>query len=95
MEASTSRVLVFRSIDSAARLRSTADVVVLTPSQFSLLQYLIDRDEQWCKPEAIDAREVLGSRHYKGTSLVRFHIYQLRRALGSAGSHIRWERGSG
>jgi DNA-binding response OmpR family regulator len=68
--------------------------VVLTPSQFSLLQYLIDRDEQWCKPEAI-MHDVLGSRHYKGTSLVRFHIYQLRRALGSAGSHIRWERGNG
>jgi DNA-binding response OmpR family regulator len=66
----------------------------LTPTQFAILEYLVRHRDCWRGPEVI-IRDVLGTCHKKGTSLVRFHVHKLRNALGGSGSCIRWERGKG
>jgi DNA-binding response OmpR family regulator len=68
--------------------------IALTRTQFAILEYLVRYRELWCAPERI-IRDVLGTSHQKGTSLVRFHVHNLRNALGESGVRIRWERGKG
>ena len=68
--------------------------VRLTRSQFAIFEYLARHRGRWRTAEAI-CSEALMTSHQKGSSLVRFHVHNLRRALGSAGNLIRWERGLG
>lgn len=68
--------------------------VRLTRSQFAIFEYLIRHQGRWRTAEAICSEALMTSRQ-KGSSLVRFHVHHLRRALGEAGGLIRWERGLG
>jgi DNA-binding response OmpR family regulator len=68
--------------------------VPLTATQFSILEYLVRHKGRWRPPETI-MRDVLGTYHQKGTSLMRFHVHKLRNALGEARSCILWQRGKG
>jgi two-component system, OmpR family, response regulator len=68
--------------------------VGLTRTQFSILEYLVRHRDCWRSPEAI-FREVLGTRHHKDSSLVRFHVHRSRSALGESRACILGERGKG
>jgi DNA-binding response OmpR family regulator len=68
--------------------------IALTRSQFSILCCLVSQRGRWCSPDFI-MNEALGIRHYKGNSLVRFHMHNVRRALGRDSSLVQWERGKG
>lgn len=68
--------------------------VPLTPTQYAILEYLVRHRDRWRSPELI-IREVLGTCHQKGSSLVRFHVHNLRSALGDFGYCIHWQRGKG
>ncbi len=74
--------------------RIGGEQVPLTPTQFSILEYLVQNRDSWRPPFAI-IRDVLGTYHQKNTSLVRFHIHKLRAALGEYGALIRWQQGRG
>jgi len=68
--------------------------VQLTPTQFSILEYLVRHRDRWRSPEAI-IREVLGTYHQQGSSLVRFHVHKLRSALGESKACVLGQRGKG
>ena len=68
--------------------------MALTQTQYAILEYLVRHRDRWRSPELI-IREVLGTCHQKGSSLVRFHVHNLRNALRDCGYCIHWQRGKG
>ena len=66
----------------------------LTRTQFAIVAYLVRHRNRWRTNESI-VDEALSAIHYKGSSVVRFHVYHLRRTLGDHAWCIRWERGKG
>lgn len=68
--------------------------VTLTRTQFAILEYLVRHRGHWRSPDII-IREVLGTCHQRGNSVIRFHVHGLRQALGQSRCCVRWQRGKG
>jgi DNA-binding response OmpR family regulator len=68
--------------------------VKLTPTEFSIFQYLAERRSTWVSSEKIIA-DVIGTHHAPRTALVRVHVHHIRRKLGECCWCLRAEHGRG
>jgi DNA-binding response OmpR family regulator len=68
--------------------------VKLTPTEFSIFQYLAERPGTWISSDKIIA-DVIGTHHAPRTALVRVHVHHIRRKLGDCGWCLRAEHGRG
>jgi two-component system, OmpR family, KDP operon response regulator KdpE len=68
--------------------------VKLTPTEFSIFQYLAERPGVWVTSDRIIA-EVIGTHHAPRTALVRVHVHHIRRKLAEYRWCLRAEHGSG
>jgi two-component system response regulator TctD len=68
--------------------------VKLTPTEFSIFQYLAERRGSWVSSEKIIA-DVIGTHHAPRTALVRVHVHHIRRKLADCGWCLRAEHGRG
>jgi DNA-binding response OmpR family regulator len=68
--------------------------VKLTPTEFSIFQYLAERRGSWVSSEKIIA-DVIGTHHTPRTALVRVHVHHIRRKLADCGWCLRAEHGRG
>jgi DNA-binding response OmpR family regulator len=62
--------------------------VALTPKQFSILAYLIEKAGSWVTTNEIIS-EVLRTHHKPDTSLIRVHVHAIRRRLGEASAYLQ------
>jgi DNA-binding response OmpR family regulator len=62
--------------------------VPLTPKQFSILAYLIQKAGSWVTTTEIIS-EVLRTHHKPDTSLIRVHVHAIRRRLGEAAAFLQ------
>jgi DNA-binding response OmpR family regulator len=68
--------------------------IKLTPTEFSIFQYLAERRGSWVSSEKI-INDVIGSHHAPRTALVRVHVHHIRRKLADCGWCLRAEHGRG
>jgi two-component system response regulator TctD len=68
--------------------------IKLTPTEFSIFQYLAERRGSWVSSDKIIA-EVIGTHHAPRTALVRVHVHHIRRKLADCGWCLRAEHGRG
>ena len=82
-------------VDSATREAAISGTSVsLRRTEFRLLSYLVANADRVVGAHEL-MRDVLGSDKTDDTALVRVHLSQLRRKLGTAGSAIETVRGHG
>ncbi len=83
------------AIDDAGFVARLGEVEAhLTKSEFAIVAYLAARPGRWISADDL-LRDVLGPNHAAGTSLVRVHMHNIRRKLGSMGQVISVQRGKG
>ena len=74
--------------------RLDASTGKLTPTEFSIFQYLAERRGSWVSSDKI-INDVIGSHHAPRTALVRVHVHHIRRKLADCGWCLRAEHGRG
>ena len=65
--------------------------VLLTPTQFSIVAYLVRRSAHWVTAAEI-IEHVLHTHHEPDTALVRVHVHAIRRRLGGAARYLEGDR---
>lgn len=79
-------------VDESEQLIRIRDLAVrLSPLPFRLLRYLIQNRGRWVRRQEI-LENVFETHHDPTTSLVRFHVYTIRKALGSLRDCVREDR---
>ncbi|HEX3697878.1 MAG TPA: response regulator transcription factor [Polyangia bacterium] len=82
-------------VDAATREAAISGTpVTLRRTEFRLLSYLLANSDRVVGAHEL-MRDVLGSENTEDTALIRVHLSQLRRKLGSAGHAIETIRGQG
>jgi DNA-binding response OmpR family regulator len=82
-------------VDAATREAAVSGTpVALRRTEFRLLSYLVANSDRVVGAHEL-MRDVLGSDNTTDTALIRVHLSQLRRKLGSAGHAIETIRGQG
>lgn len=82
-------------VDAVTREAAVSGMAVsLRRTEFRLLSYLVANADRVVGAHEL-MRDVLGARKTDNTALVRVHLSQLRRKLGSAGCAIETVRGHG
>ncbi len=75
-------------------LRQGARTVRMTPTECSLLRVMLAQRGRWIPALALK-QQAFGSNHRSHDSLIRVHIYKLRRKLESLPAHIHSAKGRG
>lgn len=63
----------------------------LTPTQFSIVAYLVGRSAHWVTAAEI-IEHVLHTHHEPDTALIRVHVHAIRRRLGGAACYLQGDR---
>ena len=65
--------------------------IPLTPTQFSIVAYLVRRPARWVRAGEI-IEHVLHTNHEPDTAVIRVHVYAIRRRLGDAARYLEGDR---
>jgi DNA-binding response OmpR family regulator len=83
------------SVDATSETATVAgSPCPLRSADFRLLKYLVEREGRWFSELEL-LREVFENRSSLETSVVRVHVFTLRRSLGAGGRCIQSKRGHG
>jgi DNA-binding response OmpR family regulator len=76
---------------STSTLYLDGRAILLTPTQFLIVAYLVGRSAHWVTAAEI-IEHVLHTHHEPDTALIRVHVHAIRRRLGGAASYLQGDR---